>query len=837
MNGNVFVNEVRIPLEWVRKTDVIQYRSSGLSTGHKKRIEHQFSTQQNCIAIFEGDVLFCLDTVSDNFNDKKRKISEVLSEQVRTFKEDAIKVVKLGQTPERTIERLMFALVSFVAAHQGKFTIYGRTLFTPSKEGKSGNLAVETTTVTEDGFIKFYFTPTLIALINIQDTYREQRHDLELVGLCKFRHECALAKEDGSCPYVYPGRLGFYSQEIPVARLEKDRRQGFYEAYKECPQISTVDRVIIVKASRKATNTMAHPPFIVRARYSKTDLQTNSQIKKKYRDATLMWSGKRWEYTARYLKELFGDSNKMLSVGNLKIPIEVKFHQPIPINRTTGSDYRAISIPDQQIVNDKQNPQPSSLSGGWLFINGGAYDREDTARPFEKVHPYLIIPKIDGIPDLGRELLNIFSDGEYVARNLKGDQPFIGLNRSESKSKYNCGFVNVWDEEEGVFFVDGSEADYLKVAQDVERDWNKSDSRDLNRIVIAIIPDTSNDAEDNPLYYGMKKIFLEEGIPSSFITIPTLQSLKNENVAFGPILNSLWLNMYTKLGGKPWRLASQLQNVHCFIGVGFGLNPRQSENHIYAGVAHVFDKYGSWIDIASSSENLTPEARASFEGPEKYLQGRSSYKISTKITQEIVYDALRLYQHYQTKTKEPARNIVLHKLGPIYECEIIGFLEGIRQTLGSLNDCRLGILQIEQDHLVRLYGDAAKDQKKEDHTVFRSTGLIFNKTKIALATTGRISRRSKVYYPGIGTPTPLLLTSHVPSIDLLKRYGCNANQFYDIENLARHVMALTQLHWGSTKDNIRLPITTLYAQKVADLISKTGAKVDTWLSYHRPWFH
>jgi argonaute-like protein implicated in RNA metabolism and viral defense len=111
---------------------------------------------------------------------------------------------------------------------------------------------------------------------------------------------------------------------------------------------------------------------------------------------------------------------------------------------------------------------------------------------------------------------------------------------------------------------------------------------------------------------------------------------------------------------------------------------------------------------------------------------------------------------------------------------------------------------------------------------------------MAMATTGRVYRSTSQgiqdYYPGIGTPQPLLLTSQVPSVDLLQRYSCSERQFYGIEMLARHVMALTQLHWGSIKDNIRLPITTLYAHKVADLISKTGAAVDTWSSYHRPWF-
>ena len=91
-------------------------------------------------------------------------------------------------------------------------------------------------------------------------------------------------------------------------------------------------------------------------------------------------------------------------------------------------------------------------------------------------------------------------------------------------------------------------------------------------------------------------------------------------------------------------------------------------------------------------------------------------------------------------------------------------------------------------------------------------------------------------YPGIGTPQPLLLTSIVPNQQILQKYGCNANQFYSSEDLAKHAMALTQLHWGSLKDNVRLPITTLYAQKVADLISKTNMRINPGLGYFRPWF-
>ena len=112
-----------------------------------------------------------------------------------------------------------------------------------------------------------------------------------------------------------------------------------------------------------------------------------------------------------------------------------------------------------------------------------------------------------------------------------------------------------------------------------------------------------------------------------------------------------------------------------------------------------------------------------------------------------------------------------------------------------------------------------------------------NSSTIALASTGCVNRgaRGQIYF-GIGTPQPLLITSVLPSSALMQQYGLTAENFYSVESATKHIMALTQLHWGSTRDNVRLPITAMYAQKVADLISKTGATVDTWESYHRPWF-
>jgi len=162
MRGNVFVNEVRVSLDKIKSLKALQYRAAGLSTGHKKRLEHLLVTEQGRVSIFEGDVLFCLVT-GGNIEKDKVKLSKFLSKYVRTFDETAIEDIELERTPERVIKRLTFAIVSFQAASRGIFTIYGRTLFKPTpKEGKLGHRAVETTMVIEDGVIKIYFTPTLV---------------------------------------------------------------------------------------------------------------------------------------------------------------------------------------------------------------------------------------------------------------------------------------------------------------------------------------------------------------------------------------------------------------------------------------------------------------------------------------------------------------------------------------------------------------------------------------------------------------------------------------------------------------------------------------------------
>ena len=847
MPGTISVNEVRIQVNTLKNLSVFKCSLSGISSRHKNQIEYVLRNEFERVSIFEGEIIFILPFDQQNLEWDKQTLFSFLGKQQINLNLKQISLVPLREVPERVIERLTFAMIIFQAMKQGIFSIFGHTFFKPTLvAGKLAHKAVEVSTHIEDGFVKFYLDPTYIALTNITDTVRESRENLELVGLCTYRTKnlCSLVRPDGSCNCLIPGKLGHYVQEVDIEEVKNDSKDFIVKRFNSCPKFSEHKKFIQLKASKKGTKYSFFPSYVVYSRLSRMDLSSSPEVRISYRKATLMDSDCRLIMTNDWVRQIFMIGQKGLQnwgaikVNQTEIPVEIVLTVTHAVDPETSQGvYKAIYLPDQQITNDSKNPTPQNQSGGWLFTNKGAFDRRDSNRPFKTISPYVIVPNNEQIISSCRKLINYFSTGQYKAR-CGGDRDFIGISLLENKGKYNTSFVNAFEEEEGLFFVEETVQGYHKAVQDIVRDWNVSSNRNSNKHAIVIIPG-QNEIDDNPIYYQSKKILVEAGIPSTFITRETLNKINDPKVAFGPILDSLWLNIYSKMGGKPWRLANSLGNVHCFIGVGFGINPEASGNHIFAGIAHIFDSYGSWIDVASDSANLSQNDLNSFEGTEKYAQGSTSFKISESVSQNIVYNALKLYQQKQTKTHENATNIVLHKLGQIYECEVIGFLEGIRQVLGSLGNCRLGLLQIEQEHHIRLYGSATQSVK-ENNTIFRGSALQLNNEKIIIASTGRSYKQtfSGLFsnYPGIGTPQPLLLTSIVPNQLILQKYGCNINQFYSIEDLAKHTMALTQLHWGSLKDNVRLPITTLYAKKVADLISKTNMRINPGLGYYRPWF-
>jgi hypothetical protein len=145
---------------------------------------------------------------------------------------------------------------------------------------------------------------------------------------------------------------------------------------------------------------------------------------------------------------------------------------------------------------------------------------------------------------------------------------------------------------------------------------------------------------------------------------------------------------------------------------------------------------------------------------------------------------------------------------------------------------RFALVSIYKNHNLRMYGPDYPDSRwPMRNTVTRGSVYVLNENTALVATTGKTSYS----YPGIGTPRPILVERYVPSAETLRSTGFSASQMYSIEEICEQVLALTKLHWGTTR-NIRLPVTNEYAQRIARFVARSKIRVDSLLQWKKLWW-
>jgi len=295
------------------------------------------------------------------------------------------------------------------------------------------------------------------------------------------------------------------------------------------------------------------------------------------------------------------------------------------------------------------------------------------------------------------------------------------------------------------------------------------------------------------------------------------------------------------MGGRPWSLRSPLSDVNAFIGIGFGLNPKETDKHVYIGVANIFDSHGEWLDICSDHKEITEEERESFYGYEAFTERSASYKLSEEMAQKITEESLKRFKDANPHIGYP-RNVVIHKNGRLYDCEIKGIMGAFRrlEQSGAAFE-KIGFLSIIQDHNYKLFGNEDSFERGtrliKDRPPKRGAVFFLEDNEALLCTTGKFYGERpgglKLIYSGLGTPRPLLLRNHeVDPSD----YGLPELQLYPFIDLIEQVLGLSKIHWGSLRTDIHLPVTSLYSSRVAKVISKSGIERIHRPAAKRPWF-
>lgn len=310
------------------------------------------------------------------------------------------------------------------------------------------------------------------------------------------------------------------------------------------------------------------------------------------------------------------------------------------------------------------------------------------------------------------------------------------------------------------------------------RAYNPQDAMGLQRVcqglpdacqlVFAFVPD-SRDRSYNPHidpYKTFKRQLHRAKLPSQMVTQDTMNqpgnSGRDQNVVFGILV---------KLGYLPWQLRSMPGTAQAFVGLDLGTK----EGRTVGASAFVVDAHGQVIGWSSVS--LQTGETFSDDSLRQILRG--------------------LFQEFELRTGNPLEHLVIHRDGT-FKTRELATLKALEAELRTQGLQRLDLVEVVKQHLVRAAQRVEKNGTTTWDNPHRGWGWEHSPQEAIVLTTGKnetkISRHA--------SPKPLLIRRRQGDTDLLV--------------LAEQVYWLSKIHGGSSQ-TIRLPITTYYADRIAEV--------------------
>lgn len=757
MSDSITINEVKLLKEEIDDREVSILHIPKLSVGHSESLIIKLFTACQLVSIYFQNRFYCLPS-----GKSKEEMEAVLSERIKDLGEIKEEKRPFSGLNGSVKEKLLVELFRHAASRADYFGIYDRVFFRADENiDPYFTPAFELSVREFDDFYGLFVNPTHLSMANCTRLFSGLKEGERLIKLCSKRFDCSLFLEEGRCRYSFPGFIGHLSENISKDSTAFDSElDNLKDFYSDCPGIEDEDfHILYVKRTKGTKTEHAYPSFLVFRELTRRE-SISFNIENELRKKRFPTPSVRYLHIKAIIEKIF--RNSKITVNELKLEVSVEFGSlsELPEKGISG-DVAALEEPKLQfdpIRDDLCSVEPSSL------FYKGVYDSSSAIRPFGAVKPYVILR--NNIKEKVDQLLNWLANGRtYTDQQGREKTEFVGLNHKWSR--FNCKFIVP---EQGEYYYANTEENFVDCAQAIVNEWNN----DNERIVIVVLPENVSEDEEAEggkygeyakpysLYYRLKKIFVESGIPCQMIDEDTFTRIDRF------ILQNLLLNIYSKMGGRPWSLHSPLDDVNTFIGIGFGLNPRESENHVYIGVANVFDSHGEWLDICSDHKDITEEERESFYGHEAFTERAVSYKLSEEMAEKITEQSIKRFKDANPQVGFP-RNVVIHKNGNLYDCEINGILAALKKLEGTGAAFeKIGLLSIIQNHNYRLFGNEDNFERGrrmvKDRPPKRGAVYFLDKNDTLLCTTGKFYGERyggmKLVYSGIGTPRPLLLRNH-----------------------------------------------------------------------------
>ena len=290
-------------------------------------------------------------------------------------------------------------------------------------------------------------------------------------------------------------------------------------------------------------------------------------------------------------------------------------------------------------------------------------------------------------------------------------------------------------------------------------------------LVMGFVPNSKDGDYKNTVdpYLILKQYLSRQHIPSQMVTRQTLLKPGNsgcdQNIVFG---------ILAKLGYLPWRLRSMPGTAQAFVGLDLG----RKAGLCVGASAFVVDRHAQVIGWSSASLE----------------QGETFSDASLR---RILRD---LFTEFEAKTGDRLTHVVVHRDGTVKRREM-ETLRALEAELKPHGFQQLDIVEVVKNTIVR----SAKSQSShpKPHTPAwmnpdRGWGWEHTPNEAIVLTTGA----TQVKLNPNAAPQPLLIR---------RRYGQT-----DLLTLAEQIYWLSEMHVGSTQV-VRLPITTYYADRIADI--------------------
>ena len=231
------------------------------------------------------------------------------------------------------------------------------------------------------------------------------------------------------------------------------------------------------------------------------------------------------------------------------------------------------------------------------------------------------------------------------------------------------------------------------------------------------------------------------------------------------------LNVYGKAGGVAWGLAEPL---HSDVVVGV-------------------DVAGSYAVATVLTDSGDPRVEWIYEfNPEVEVAA---------VLEPLIYSALRAASRDRGG---PLSSVVVHRDGRAHWLEVEAFRRAVARAKaeGMLEeDAFYALVEVRKRVTARMFKEREGRLLNPDKGVY----VWLDKETLLVATTGAPERPHPAF-SGLVRPVALSLVN-------------SSHWEKSLLDLARDVYWLAQLHWGSAFVTPRLPITTLYAHKIAHLLS------------------